>query len=589
VVCPRAVAAPIPETAVNPTLLSDAMLRNFSTFLIVIITAALAAFGGWRLGARRAANPNSQPAGERKVLFYQSPMHPWIKSDAPGNCTICGMKLVPVYEGDASASASGGLIVKLSALTASVTHVETAAVTRQPLRRVIRVAGQIDDDDSAHRRLSAYVDGRVDKLFVNYVGAEVTAGQPLASLYSRDLLVARSEYAEALKRPASAERESLLAASRQRLRRLGLTLEQIAKLPGQTGDTFDIVAPISGTVVERKVYEGQYVKEGDVLFEIADFGKMWFVFDAYERDLAWIRRGQPVEVTTPSLPGKIFTAPIAFIDPNLVMETRAAKVRVVLENPMSADPGKHRHELLHKLYADGRIHVETEPVLTVPRSAVLSPGGKPQVYVAKGNRDYEPRRVILGRAGDDVWEVLGGLEEGERVVTTGNLLVDSQAQLERPPEAFEPSPAGVISEKQRAAAGKLFAAEAAVAAALAADDLTAHNQRIPALHEAGLEASAELGELGKRLDAATHAGVAVDLAAARKQFYPLSMAVSDLAVSIRRQTGEADKIRVFECPMARSAVPSAETTQGRWVQIGGPLRNPFFGAEMFDCGKEIRP
>ena len=113
----------------------------------------------------------------------------------------------------------------------------------------------------------------------------------------------------------------------------GLTPEQIEKLPGQTGDTVDIVAPISGTVVERKVYEGQYVKEGDVLFEIADFSKMWFVFDAYERDLAWIRVGQPIELTTPSVPGKTFTAPIAFIDPNLVMNTRSAKVCVVLENP----------------------------------------------------------------------------------------------------------------------------------------------------------------------------------------------------------------------------------------------------------------
>jgi Cu(I)/Ag(I) efflux system membrane fusion protein len=567
------------------------MLRNFTILLLIVIAAALAAFGGWRLGSRRAGETNSRPASERKVLFYQSPMHPWIKSDKPGNGTICGMKLVPVYEGDAAADATGGVVVKLSALSASVTHVETAPVVRQPLRRVIRVAGQINDDDSTHRRLSAYVDARVDKLFVNYVGAEVVAGQPLASLYSRDLLVARSEYKEALKRPASPERESLLAASRQRLRRMGLTAEQIEKLPNQTGDTFDIVAPISGTVVERKVYEGQYVKEGDVLFEIGDFSKMWFVFDAYERDLAWIHVGQAVEITTRSLPGKIFTAPIAFVDPNLVMETRAAKVRVVLDNAMSTEPGKHRHELLNKLYADGRIHVETEPVLTVPRSAVLSPGGDPLVYVAKGGREYEPRRVILGRAGDEAWEILGGLEEGERVVTTGNLLVDSQAQLERPPQVFEPAPmvAGALTEKQRAAAAKLFAAEAAVAEALAADDLAAHNQRITALHEAGMEASAELGELGKRLGSSIHVGASANLAAARKQFYPLSMAVSDLAVSIRRQSGEADKIKVFECPMARSAVPSAETAQGRWVQVGGPMRNPFFGAEMLDCGKEIQP
>ena len=97
------------------------------------------------------------------------------------------------------------------------------------------------------------------------------------------------------------------------------------------------------------------VKEGEVLFEIADFSRMWFVFDAYERDLAWIRTGQMVEVTTPSVPGKVFTAPVAFIDPNLAMETRTAKVRVILDNPLVPDPGKHRRELLHKTFADGRI------------------------------------------------------------------------------------------------------------------------------------------------------------------------------------------------------------------------------------------
>jgi len=567
------------------------MSRYLSIFLILIAVAALGAFGGWRFGTRHTGESAARPADGRKILFYQSPMHPWIKSDKPGNCTICGMKLVPVYEGEAAATSVDGTVVKLGALSASVTQIETSPVVKQPLRRIIHVAGQIDDDDSAHRRLSAYVDGRIDKLFVNYVGAEVVAGQPLAAIYSRDLLVARSEHVEALRRSPSPERESLLGASRQKLRRLGLTPEQIEKLPSQTGDTVDIVAPISGTVVERKVYEGQYVKEGDVLFEIGDFSKMWFVFDAYERDLAWIRMGQTVDITTPSVPGKTFSAPIAFIDPNLVMDTRAAKVRVVLQNPTATQPGQHRHELLHKLYAEGRIQVETEPVLTVPRAAVLSPGGEPLVYVAKGGHQYEPRRLILGRVGDDVWEVLSGLEEGERVVTTGNLLVDAQSQLERPPQAQEPESFATLSltDVQRAAADRLFTMEAAIAETLAADNLEAHNQHITALHEAAMQAVADLGDLGKGLASVVHVGPSTDLASARKQFYPLGLAVSELAVRIRKQAGEADKIKVFECPMAKTAVPSAETAQGRWVQLGTPLRNPFFGAEMLECGKEIKP
>src|SRR4030095_9552019 len=103
----------------------------------------------------------------------------------------------------------------------------------------------------------------------------------------------------------------------------------------------------------------QYVKEGETLFEVGDFSKMWFIFDAYERDLPWIRMGAEVEISTPALPGRVLRAPFAFIDPNLNMETRSARVRVVLENPTTAEPGKHRHELLHKLYAEGRTISDT--------------------------------------------------------------------------------------------------------------------------------------------------------------------------------------------------------------------------------------
>ena len=558
--------------------------------LFVLIAIAIAAGLGWQFGRQQHAHSDAAATSERKVLFYQSPMHPWIKSDQPGNCTICGMKLVPVLEGDADASS--GDAVKLGPQTISVVGIETAAVTRQPLRRTIHVAGTIEDDDTAHRRLSAYVEGRIDKLFVNYVGAEVTAGQPLAAFYSRDLLVARSEYAEALKRPASPERESILKASQQKLRRMGLLPEQIEKLAGTTGDTIDIVAPSSGTIVERKVYPGQYVKEGDVLFEIGDFSKMWFVFDAYERDLAWIRVGQPVEIMTPSVPGKIFTAPITFIDPNLVMDTRSAKVRVILENPSLQDAAAHRRELLHKVFAEGRIKVEGEPVLTVVRNAVLSPGGLPIVYVLKGERDYEPRHVTLGRAGDDVWEVLAGLQEGERVVTTGNLLIDAQAQLDHP-QATPALPVAVAPgrlDAQQASALLLLEKVSAVGDALSSDDLAAHNSRIAALHTVAMSAAEELGAPGKRLSEVARVGPAKTLAEARKQFYPLSMAVAGLALQWKKQLPAiAEKVKVFECPMAKSAVPSADTNQGRWVQMQAPLRNPFFGNEMLDCGKEIQP
>jgi Cu(I)/Ag(I) efflux system membrane fusion protein len=186
---------------------------------------------------------------------------------------------------------------------------------------------------------------------------------------------------------------------------------------------------MTGTVVARHAYEGQYVKAGDSLFEIADFSKMWFMFDAYERDLAWLKPGQAVDVTTPSVPGKISHATVTFIDPNLNTATRSTKVRVEIPNPLVESDGVARRELFRGPYAEGVVHLDAPEVLAVPRSAVLQPGSQPVVYVDEGKGYYEQRKVKLGRVGDEFVEVLDGLTEGDKVVTSGGLLIDAEAQI----------------------------------------------------------------------------------------------------------------------------------------------------------------
>lgn len=573
-------------------------------FWLALVLAAGAA--GWFAGVRQGpAEPRTAATGERRVLFYQSPMHPWIKSDKPGNCTICGMKLTPVYEGETPLAEGEGAMVKLDPRSLDVLHVETTQVRKQPLRRTLRVAGTIEDNDADHQRLSAYVDGRIDKLMVRFNGAEVIAGQPLAHLYSPTLLTARDEYLLLLGQSASPQRDRMLQATRQRLERLGLSGKQIERLSKQeaAANYVEILAPISGTVIQRNVYEGQYVKEGEVLFEMANFDKMWFVFNAYERDLAWIAPGQMVEITTPSVPGQIFRAPIDFIEPNLDPVTRSARVRVVLENPMVGEGGQQRRLLLYKVYADALVHVETPEVLAVPRSTVLSPGGVPLVYVAHGEGAYEARPVRLGRAGDNAWEVVDGLEAGETVVATGNLLVDAQAQLDHGGEMHshgpetassgahlaEAMPAEPLTEAERKAGAALFTVVDALGQALAADDLNAYNAALPKLDAPLLDVAAHFRSAGDGVRRAAALKTAEDLSGARKAFYPFSKAMVDFAQTLqRREPGFAD-VKVFECPMVRDAVPNAPERKGRWVQVGGTLRNPFFGAEMLECGTEVKP
>ena len=557
-------------------------ILSFSRFILLIAALAATGAGGWFAARRLPAKPDSASSSERRILFYQSPMHPWIKSDKPGNCTICGMKLVPVFESDAPAFSTANLIT-LNPQNISVLHVASAPVLREPLRRSLHVAGRIDDDDSAHRRLSATVEGRIEKLNVPSVGSEVVEGQPLLSFFSRELIVARGEYLLALKQPPSPERENALAASRQKLRRYGLTPAQVEKLPEHTGDNIELLAPISGTVVERKVYEGQYVKEGDVLFEIANFAKMWFVADVYERDLAWMKIGQPVEVSTPTVPGKIFTAPISFIDPNLMENTRTARIRVVIDNPLVGDPANHRREILHRVYANGLIRVETPETLTVPRSAVLATGAEQLVYVVKADGVYEPRAVKLGRVGDDTYEVVSGVQEGERVVTNGNLLIDAQAQLNRGGQPVQkvdaPSP---LTDTQREAAKQFLTYADSLSQRLAADDLAGFNQLVPKSAALAAAVGASIAATAKDLRAAP------DLPMARKSFQPLGDALAQWAAQLRASDPAFAGVKIYRCPMTADAFPGAPA-KAAWVQLSAPIRNPYFGPEMPECGDEVKP
>jgi Cu(I)/Ag(I) efflux system membrane fusion protein len=544
-------------------------------FILIIVTAAIAAFGGWWFGTHRAPSVAASPPGERKILHYQSPMHPWVKSDHPGKCTVCGMDLVPVYEGGQSQDAATTDVVMLPEGSTSATNVKTVEVKRGPLARTLRVAGIIDDDDSKHRVLSAYTGGRIEKLFVNFEGAEVQAGQPLATYYSKDLLNAVREYKVAFKQGPS----PLLTAAEMRLQQLGMSKSQIAKAPerSETDIFVEILAPVTGTVVKRYVYEGQYVQEGEKLFEIADFSTMWFQFVAYEQDLPFLREGLPVTITTPSLPGKTLASTIKFINPNLDGTTRSARVRVELQNPTS-ESGLHRkHEVLHELYADGVVSLESPEVIAVPRSSVIWTGGNPRVYVEEAPGAYRQRTVVLGRPGDEMWEVLEGVKPGERIVASGNMLIDSQAQLNslgvsRDTSIPLPGTQTTLTPAEHEALQKYLTAIAATTEALADDNLVAYNASL-----------ADIPAPPKALDVKLPPESS-DLASARRSFLPVSQTVADYARQVQR---DFPKLKIFRCPMS-DQIGKGAPENAKWIQFASTLRNPYMGKEMLNCGVEVK-
>jgi Cu(I)/Ag(I) efflux system membrane fusion protein len=526
------------------------------------------------------ALPAASPA------VYQCPMHPWIKSAAPGKCTICGMDLVAITAAEASLPA-GTVTLPHSSITAI--GLRTAVVERQPLTRTLRVAGRIEDDDTRHRILSARVPGRVEKLFINFVGAPVEAGEPLATLWSPELLTAERVFVERLRAGSIAFSASEQSAAREQLQLLGLSEADIAALEKsrEPSAITTVRAPSAGIVVSKSVYEGQYVQSSDRLFELADFSRMWFVFDAYAQDLPWLKIGQRVEITTRAVPGETISAPIEFIDPNFDEARQTTRVRAILPNPHYGTAGQP-HRLPHRVLAEGRVLVETPAVLAAPRSAVLDNGGGPVAYVATSEGRFEQRKLKLGRRGDALVEVLAGLDAGDSVVTEGNLLIDAQAQLaheaggtpasdrsvgdtahesrEASPTPASVSPAPAASTDLDTNLRTLANIAVDAADALSSDDFARYEKLFPSIVAASQPFSFPALQKG------------TDLKSARASFEPWSTAVADFFRPQRAQLG----LRIFQCPM------SPVLQKGRWVQRSAPLKNPFFGSAMPDCGEELR-
>jgi len=523
------------------------------------------------------------PEPERKVKMYQSPMHPWITSEKPGNCTICGMALVPVYEGESGIEVDPG-VVALNPRSVDVLAVTAVPVRRLDLSKSLRFSGILEDDENIHRIIAAFYDGRIDQIYVEHVGQQVEKGQPLAAIYSPELLYVVREYQNAMRSgdPAVARN------SAQRLVQYGLSAEQVAVLAKQPDNvyTIDLLAPISGTVLVKKAFKGQYIKTGEPLFEMGNLSRLWFHAEVYERDLPDIRIGQKATLTTPTVPGRTFEGIVTFIDPNFDARTRSTKVRIEVDNP-PADGEQHglQRVLPHRAYAEAEIAANFGEALVIPRSAVLRDGRRSVVYVEKSPGAYEQRSVKTGRVGDEGIEILKGLNEGERVVAQGNLMIDAEAQLRGSIASTQTmsalsKPVGQEFLRQLAQVSEALAADdevAAVEAGKKLQDLATSMERSGDPHIDGL--LAQLKEIPK-------ISGANGLKALRQTFLPWSTAGADLALALK-QGGQASDVTVFECPMTGDSFPGAPA-KAKWVQSRSEIRNPYFGAEMLSCGAEVK-
>ena len=389
-----------------------------------------------RDGSEGAADGSaSSNAGEsgRKILYWKSPMDPSFIAKAPGKDSM-GMDLVPVYEGDEPAGAPG--TVRIDPATIQNIGVKTARVERKALQREIRTIGRIGYDERLVRWISPKIGGWIERQNVNFPGQMVKRGERLLEIYSPELVSTQEEYLVALRyrnRLADSSLPSAIESSERLVRDVEARLAfwnirpaQITALRerGQITRTMSLHAPFDGIVTEKRVPEGGYIQPGQAVYGIADISKLWVYADVYEYEAPWIHEGQQATMTLAYDPSVRHDGHVTFVYPYLKNKTRTLQVRIEIEN--TAD-----FALKPDMWANVTLHSRTfEDSLTIPVQAVIRTGRQDVVLIALEGGRFEPRDVQLGVHAGDEFQVLEGLAEGERVVTSAQFLINSESNLQ---------------------------------------------------------------------------------------------------------------------------------------------------------------
>ncbi len=372
-------------------------------------------------------------SGPRKIKYYKSTMNPAEISDHPGKDSM-GMEMVPVYQDQPSRPDQ----ITIDPVTVQNMGLRTSAVTRGPLRRVIRTVGMIEADETTLTEVTTKFKGWIEKLYVDATGQQVHRGEPLFEIYSPELYSAQMEYLLALKSPGNTnDARTLSTSAALKLKYFDISDDQIAELQksGEVKKTLRVHAPRDGFVIDKAVVQGQMVDAGKMLYRVADLSLVWVQSQVYEQDLPYLKLGQEAAVTLSYLPDARFRGRVTYIYPTIDEKTRTARVRMEFHNPgYFLKPG---------MFATVELRAELDPsALLVPDSAVVRSGEKQTVFVALDGGHFEPRNVTLGPRGEnDRYQVLSGLQEDERVVTSGQFLLDSESQLrEAIQKMLEPAP-----------------------------------------------------------------------------------------------------------------------------------------------------
>lgn len=392
---------------------------KIGAFVLVALVAGLAL--GYVLFGGKSDLQTSQISNGNQT--YTCSMHPQIRQNEPGICPICEMDLTPLDEN----SSSDPLVLEMTEAAVKLSNIQTTILgqTGRPSKE-LRLSGKIQADERTAASQVSHLSGRIEKLYVAFTGERVGQGQKVAEIYSPELIAAQQELVEALK--YQDVNASLVEATRKKLHywKIPQSLINQVEQSGKIQETFTLSAETSGVVSKLRVSVGDYVRQGEALFDVLNLNRLWVLFDAYEEDLANISVGDVVQFTTLAVPNRTFTTRITFIDPTINPQTRTASLRGEIVNS--------GNKLKPEMFVTGTLQakIDASAKLTVPKSAVMWTGTRSVVYVKIPNTDvpsFQFREIEIGESVGQNYLVKSGLEAGEKVVTNGAFTIDAAAQL----------------------------------------------------------------------------------------------------------------------------------------------------------------
>ena len=373
----------------------------------------------------------AQASGDRKLLYYRDPKNPDLKSDKPGLNPATGNDLEPVYENDPASMPMG--TIRVSPQKQQLIGVKYGEATAAAGTHTFRAVGRVAMDETRIAKVQTKIEGWIDKVYVDFTGKLVEKGQPLLTVYSPEMLASQQEYLLAIRgrdmlrdsplAGTGQQNESLIEAAKKRLELWDLSDAQIAEITrtGKALKNITLYSPISGYVMMRNAFPKQRITPETELYTVADLSKVWIMADVFENESPMIRVGMPVRVSLSYAAGRKIQGRVDYIQPQVDMATRTLKVRIEAENPDMV--------LKPEMFVDVEFQVGMPTRVTVPSEAVLNSGLKKTVFVDRGNGYLEPRQVEIGeRIGNRV-EITKGVRAGERLVISGNFLIDSESQL----------------------------------------------------------------------------------------------------------------------------------------------------------------